>query len=163
MPTARRTLSGVAIALFMALRIQFGLAANIKPSSTNRMPKPMRKSANAMDLIGLEPPVVLFLSGRGAAELPPLSSLRFRRRRGRRLAGRVTKEPEEIRVRPQQEAGVARLEPVLIGRHRPVEGEEIGVPAVSFRKQTVALGVAHAARLLGLGPGFRLDHGRLAV
>src|SRR5882757_6640594 len=56
-PTARRTLSGVAIALFMALRIQAGLAANIKPSSTNRMPKPMRKSANAMDLIGLELPL----------------------------------------------------------------------------------------------------------
>jgi hypothetical protein len=56
------------MALFMALRIQFGLAANIKPSSTNRMPKPMRKSANAMDLIGLEPPVVLFLFGRRAAK-----------------------------------------------------------------------------------------------
>src|SRR5438067_12144275 len=55
------------MALFIALRIQAGLAANIKPSSTNRMPKPMRKSANAMDLIGLEPPVVLFLSGRRAA------------------------------------------------------------------------------------------------
>src|SRR4051794_8350511 len=98
------------MALFIALRIQFGLAANIKPSSTNRMPKPMRKSANAMDLIGLEPPVVLFLSGRRAAELPPLSRLRFRRRLGRHLAGRVAEKPEEIRVRPQQEARIARLE-----------------------------------------------------
>src|ERR1700712_493539 len=57
MPTARSRLSGVAIALFIALRIQAGLAANIRPSSTNRMPTPMRKSANAMDLIGLQPPV----------------------------------------------------------------------------------------------------------
>src|SRR6202035_4001560 len=57
MPTARRILSGVASALFMARRIQAGPAANIRPSSTNRIPTPMRKSANAMDLIGLKPPV----------------------------------------------------------------------------------------------------------
>src|SRR6185437_4430848 len=57
MPTMRRMLSGVASALFIARRIQAGLAANIRPSSTNRTPTPMRKSANAMDLIGLEPPV----------------------------------------------------------------------------------------------------------
>jgi hypothetical protein len=57
MPTARKILSGVSSALFIALRIQAGLAANIRPSSTNRMPKPMRKSANAMDLIGPKPPV----------------------------------------------------------------------------------------------------------
>ena len=56
MPTARRMLSGVASALFMARRIQAGLAANSRPSSTNRIPKPMRKSANAMDLIGLKSP-----------------------------------------------------------------------------------------------------------
>src|SRR3984893_10229578 len=55
--TTRRILSGVASALFMALRIDAGLAANNNPSNTNRMPTPMRKSANAMDLIGLEPPV----------------------------------------------------------------------------------------------------------
>src|SRR6185295_16000534 len=55
-PTARRILSGVASALFIALRIQPGLAANNSPSSTNRIPTPMRKSANAMDLIGLNPP-----------------------------------------------------------------------------------------------------------
>src|ERR1700693_978288 len=60
MPTARRMLSGVASALFMARRIQAGLAANIKPSITNRMPTPMRKSENAMDLIGLEPPICCF-------------------------------------------------------------------------------------------------------
>src|ERR1700750_248875 len=63
MPTARRMLSGVASALFIALRIQAGLAANISPSSTNRIPRPMRKSANAMDLIGLEPPLLSFIGG----------------------------------------------------------------------------------------------------
>src|ERR1700694_1019148 len=56
MPTPRRMLSGIASALFMARRIQAGLAANINPSSTNRIPTPMRKSTNAMDLIGSKPP-----------------------------------------------------------------------------------------------------------
>src|ERR1017187_7285847 len=74
MPAARRMLSGVDSALFMARRIQAGLAANIRPSSTNRIPTPMRKSANAMDLIGLQPPVgrSFYLKG-GEAELvrPP--------------------------------------------------------------------------------------------
>ena len=57
-PTIRKILSGVASALFMARRIQAGLAANIRPSSTNRIPRPMRKSANAMDLIGRHPPLI---------------------------------------------------------------------------------------------------------
>lgn len=48
-PTMRRMLSGVASALFIARRIQAGLAANRMPSSTNRIPNPMRKSPNAMD------------------------------------------------------------------------------------------------------------------
>src|SRR4051794_28038188 len=55
-------LSGVASALFMARRIHEGLAANNRPSITNRIPKPMRKSANAMDLIGLKPPAGCFLA-----------------------------------------------------------------------------------------------------
>src|ERR1700692_4579871 len=74
MPTARRMLSGVASALFIARRIQAGLAANIRPSSTNRMPTPMRKSANAMDLIGLQPPVgrsFYFWRGRSEVRFVP--------------------------------------------------------------------------------------------
>src|ERR1700756_4912326 len=71
MPTARRMLSGVASALFIARRIQAGLAANNNPSSTNRMPTPMRKSANAMDLIGTEPPVCFFWFERAEMEAPP--------------------------------------------------------------------------------------------
>src|SRR6201746_202865 len=62
MPIARRMLSGVASALFIARRIQAGLAANNRPSSTNRIPTPMRKSANAMDLIRLKPPARCFLA-----------------------------------------------------------------------------------------------------
>jgi len=57
MPAARKILSGVASALFIARRIQAGLAANSRPSNTNKIPTPMRKSANAMDLIGWQPPV----------------------------------------------------------------------------------------------------------
>jgi hypothetical protein len=45
------------MALFIARRIQPGLAVNSKPSRKNRIPTPMRKSAKAMDLIGWEPPV----------------------------------------------------------------------------------------------------------
>ncbi|CCE12011.1 hypothetical protein BRAS3843_900046 [Bradyrhizobium sp. STM 3843] len=58
-PTTRSTLSGVVNALFIALRIHSGLAANISPSSTNRIPRPMRKSVNANDLIVPRPPVNL--------------------------------------------------------------------------------------------------------
>src|SRR5215469_7802771 len=43
------------------------------------------------------------------------------RRRLGRLAGRIAEIPEEIRIRPQQEAGIGALQPVLIGRHRTVE------------------------------------------
>jgi len=67
-PTARRTLSGVESALFMARRIQAGLAANIRPSMTNRIPTPMRKSTNAMDLIGRKPPFSIHCSDSGRSE-----------------------------------------------------------------------------------------------
>src|SRR3981189_1779467 len=106
-------LSGVASALFMARRIQAGLAANSRPSSTNRMPTPMRKSTNAMDLIGLKPPprCLFFVFWKSEVRLAPvLFALRLRRGRGTRrwrsrngrLARRVAEELEEVRVRPQQ-------------------------------------------------------------
>ena len=75
-PTTRRIFSGISAALCMARRIQEGLAANNRPSSTNKIPNPMRKSANAMDLIGRKPPVgLLFVEGREAecASRPKLS------------------------------------------------------------------------------------------
>src|SRR5258708_33593926 len=98
MPTTRRMLSGVASALFIARRIQAGLAANSRPSSTNRIPTPMRKSANAMDLIGWEPPGCCCFYLR-VGEAKPLrrrfdvrGALRLRRFSDRRLAGRVAEE-----------------------------------------------------------------------
>src|SRR5260370_29250648 len=150
MPTARRILSGVASALFIARRIQVGLAANINPSSTNRMPTPMRKSANAMDLIGRKPPADSSYSSysrKGEATVLPrpcqsdlcvtasASWFRCRRRRGRTrrlLARRAAEVAEEVGLRPQQEAGIAALQPVLIGRHRAVEREEIRILAVGL-------------------------------
>src|SRR5262249_12340447 len=66
MPTARRILSGIDSALFIARRIQTGPAANINPSNTNSRAIPMRKSANARDLIGRQPPrLILFLGFAG--------------------------------------------------------------------------------------------------
>src|SRR5579859_7888761 len=75
---------------------------------------------------------------------------RLARLRLGRLARGVAEIPEEVGIRLEQEAGVAALQAGFIGRHRAVEGEEIGVLAIGFRKQTVALGVALAADLLGL-------------
>src|SRR5580692_9485183 len=169
MPTARRMLSGVASALFIARRIQAGLAANSRPSSTNRIPKPMRKSANAMDLIRLKPPACRRLfwfwsAGRTAVSLRPAILLRLRRRRGRRrLVRRIAEELEEVRVRPQQEAGVAALQAVLIRRHRAIEREEVGILAIGFGEQPVALAIALAAHLLGGGIGLGHNDGRFAI
>src|SRR5262249_23224444 len=150
-------LSGVASALFIALRIQAGLAANISPSSTNRIPTPMRKSANAMDLIGLEPPLCHLVGGTFVPAV--FLRLRFRRRRARGIA----EVAEEIGIGLQQEGGVAGLPAVLIGRHRAIEREEIRVLAIGFGEQAVALGVAFAAGLFGLGVRLGHDHRRLAV
>src|ERR1700738_4993768 len=167
MPTARRMLSGVASALFIAWRIQPGLAANRIPSSTNRMPTPMRKSANAMDLIGLKPPARSCFCFWQRAKLywlrPYVVALRPRRGADRRLAGGVAEELEEVRIRPQQEAGIVALQPVLIGRHRAVEREEIRVLAVGLGEQPVAFAVARAAHLLSGRIGFGDDDGSFAV
>src|SRR5438105_15567967 len=140
MPTARRMLSGVSSALFMALRIKAGLAANRMPSSTNRIPRPMRKSTNAMDLIGPGASRKVFscYAADGAKRNPPRPSFTLlllrRRRRGSRparLARGAAEEAEEIRIRPQQEAGVVGLQALFIGGHRAVEGEEVRILAIS--------------------------------
>src|SRR3984957_8104315 len=80
-----------------------------------------------------------------------------------RLAGRVAEELEEVGIRPQQEPGVAALQPVLIGRHRTVEREEIGILAVGLGEQPVAFAVAVAAHLFGSRIGFGDDDGGFAI
>src|SRR5262249_56044456 len=99
-------LSGVASALFIALRIQAGLAANISPSSTNRIPTPMRKSVNAMDLIGLEPPLCYRVGG----TFVPAVLLRLRLRRGR--ARRIPELAEETRIGLQPQPASPPLQPL---------------------------------------------------
>src|SRR5437588_671564 len=171
MPTIRRILSGVASALFIARRIQAGLAANIRPSSTQRMPTPTRKSVNAMDLIGWQPPAIqasfAFMPAKRArfAVTPvfPAERLRLRRRGRRRMARRIGEEAEELGIRPQQETGVGGAEPGLVGRHRTVEGEELRIPAIGLGEQAVAFGVADAAGLLGGRIGIGDDDDRFAI
>src|SRR5215510_5897356 len=91
-------------------------------------------------------------------------------RRGRRgsrrsvgLAGGAAEEAEEVRIRPQQEAGVVGAQALLIGRHRAVEGKEIRILAIGLGEQAVALGIAGAADLLGGRVGVGDDDGRLAI
>ena len=56
MPTIRRNIVRRRQRVFIARRIHAGLAGEHQASSTKRMPTPMRKSVNAMDLIGYQPP-----------------------------------------------------------------------------------------------------------
>src|SRR3954469_603102 len=83
--------------------------------------------------------------------------------RRRRVAGRIGKEAEELRIRPQQEAGVVAAQSGLVGRHRAVEREELGVPAIGVGEQTVAFGIAGATGLFGGRIGLRDDDGRLTI
>ena len=101
--------------------------------------------------------VFAFIAGEAGSASPdllwPAGELLLRRGwrcgRSRRVAGRIGEEAEELRIRPQQEAGVVAAKPGLIGRHRAVEGEEVGILAIGLGEQAVALGVAGTTRLFG--------------
>ena len=56
-----------------------------------------------------------------------------------------------------------RFKPVLVRRHRAIEGEEIRILAIGLGEQPVAFGIADAARLLGGRIGFGDDDGRFAI
>src|SRR4029079_13308597 len=66
------------------------------------------------------------------------------------LAGGIRKIAEEFGVRLDHHPRVVRAQPRLIGLHRAIEGEEVGIALEGFRKDAVALGIAFAAGLLGL-------------
>src|SRR5207237_2684371 len=89
------------------------------------------------------------------------------RRRGARGAARlavgIAEVAEEVRVGPEQQPGIVLPQPRLVGLHRAVEGKEVRILAKSLGEDAVAFGVAFAARLLGLGGGFRDQHGHVAV
>ena len=69
----------------------------------------------------------------------------------RGLPRRIDEVAEELRIRLQHHAGVVVLQARLVGLHRAVEGEEIRILAEGFGEDAVALAVALAADLLGLG------------
>src|SRR5437762_3101883 len=102
----------------MARRIQPGIAANSRPSSTKRMPTPMRKSANAMDFIRLQLPTVraLHVSRRRAGTRFVAASLDERGRR--RKTGAPPARPAERRLRLRRGVafGLGRVGGRLPGR-----------------------------------------------
>src|SRR6476659_9124311 len=79
------------------------------------------------------------------------------------MAGRIGEKAEELGIWPQQEAGVVGAKPGLVGRHRAVEGEEFGIPAIGLGEQAVAFGVADAVGLLGGRIGIGDDDDRFAI
>jgi len=76
---------------------------------------------------------------------------------------RIAEIFEEIGIRPQHEPRIAGAQPRLIGLHRAVEREEVGILAEGFGKNAVARGIALAPRLLSLGLGLRHQHRDVAV
>src|SRR3984957_4813429 len=80
-----------------------------------------------------------------------------------RFARRIAEIAEEIRVRPQHQVRVAVLHAAFVGLHRAVEGKEARILAVGLGVDAVALGVALAADLLGLGRGVRQQHRDVAI
>src|SRR5260370_42342784 len=100
---------------------------------------------------------------------PPLFRGSTRGRRGGRGAAlaRLTRwiheEAEEFRVGLEQHAGVAGFQARLVGLHRTVEREELGIPAEGFGEDAIALAIALAAGLLALRLRFGQQHRDIAV
>src|SRR6185312_4660950 len=106
--------------------------------------------------------------GRASVDLRRWGRIRRGRRRGRRRrglgAGRRRREvAEEIGFRTDQGVRMPVVEALLIGLHRAIEGEELGVRAISLGEDAVALAVALAANLLRLLLSLGEDDRDLAV
>src|SRR5271170_6464076 len=92
---------------------------------------------------------------------------RSRRRRGG--PGRRRREiAEEVGLRAQDRSRIAAFETIVIGLHRPIKSEEVGVGAERLRENPIAFAIALAADPFGLllrggdrdghlAVGFRLD------
>src|SRR6195256_2824041 len=178
-PTSRKTASGVSSTAVTARLAASGNAAQTTPSMTKTSPSATKKSDMDSDLeLDSDLDLRLAPTRRG----PPNSTRCCRRRgrqcgrlcsrrRGRRgragsaalLAARIREVAEEFRIGPDDQPRVALPQTGLIGLHRAVEAEECGIPAVGLREDAVALGVALAARLLGLGGRIGHQHGDVAV
>src|SRR5579863_2765675 len=88
---------------------------------------------------------------------------RGRTRRGLGARRRRREVAEEVGLRTDKRPRPPVLEALLIGLHRAVEGEKLGVRAISRGEDAVALAVALAANLLRLLLSLGEDDGDLAV
>src|SRR5580765_2543098 len=83
----------------------------------------------------------------------------------RKLAadGSVAEIAEKVAVGGQNHGRVVALERGLIGVHRAVEGEEIGIPAEGIREDTILLRIALSARDFRLALGLGDNHRCVAI
>src|SRR5262245_31451170 len=127
MPAIRSDPSGVSSALAASRLASPGDAAKINPSMASTRPIATRKSRIAKTsgrglLLGT-------LVGSACGPLGPASLLGCARAS---LAARIAEEAEEIRIGPQQQAGVALLQSLLVRLHRAIEREEIRVATIGL-------------------------------
>src|SRR5580692_8421157 len=164
MPAIRNGPSAISSTVARARLALTGNAARKMPSIAKNKPSAARKS-------DMNPATryALFRRAARARWIGRRSSCR--RRRGRlgvraswqRFARRIAEIAEEIRVRPQHQVRVAVLHAAFVSLHRAVKAEEPRILAVGLGVDAIALGVALAADLLGLGRGFGQQHRDVAV
>src|ERR1700732_3604000 len=82
--------------------------------------------------------------------------------RGRLSIGRA-EETEEVRFRADDHPRLAAFQSGLIGLHRTVEGEKIGVLAIGRGENAVSFRVACASRLVGLLLSIAEQHHHIAI
>src|SRR5579862_4683997 len=166
MPAIRNGRSGISRMVVMARLAPPGNAARRMPSIAKNKPSAARKSC-----IGREP-ISLKTLFRGTAR--SLRHSRHRRARNRWSRGRssclrrhlprgVDKKAEELGIRPQHQMRIGMQHAPLVSLHRAIKGEEIRILAEGLGIDTVSLGVALAADLLGLRGRVGCEHGDVAI
>src|ERR1700724_2376841 len=144
MPAIRNGPSALSSTVPMARLALTGNAARKMPSIAKNKPSAARKS-----------------------DMNPATRHTLFRRAARawwqRFARRIAEIAEEIRVRPQHQVRVAVLHAAFVSLHRAVEAEEPRILAVGLGIDAIALGVALAADLLGLGGSVRQQHRDVAI
>src|SRR6266436_6432502 len=79
------------------------------------------------------------------------------------MTGGIGEEAEELRIRPQQEAGIAALQAGLIRGHRAIEREEIRILAIGFGDDDGGLAIGLGADLLRLLAALGAELGGFAL
>src|SRR5262245_4472387 len=79
------------------------------------------------------------------------------------LARRIDEVAEELGIGLEQHARIVGAHPRLVGLHRTVEREEVGVLAIGLRENAVTLAIALAAGLLAFRLRLGEQHGDLAI